>query len=292
MPKEHLPIYQIQDFKAWEQKEHYLYFSSLKNHLQEHQFIREPHKHSFFIILLITHGSGTHTIDFQTYEVKPNVAFFMIPGQVHSWELSQEADGFVIFFTPEFYLKQFPHRKLYSFPFFNALLHKPILLLSQKELDKALETIQNFQQEYTGSTFMRNEMLCCFLEMLLIYLARIYKKQQKEVQVQAGEPTLLQKFENLVEQHFKEHLPVSFYADKLHITAKQLGEVIKATVGKTTTGLIQERSILEAQRLLVHSDLTSTQIATDLGYFDTTYFFRFFKKHTGLTPEQFRSTHK
>ena len=292
MAKEQLPIYQIQDFKAAVQKENYVYVSSLATHLQEHQFIREPHKHAFYIVILITHGSGVHTIDFQKYTVAPNTVFFLKPGQVHGWELSPDADGQLVFFTSEFYLKEFPHRKLYHFPFYNSLLAKPILLLPSAETNLLLPVFRKLKKEYAGQRWMRNEMLGNYLNVLLISLARLAKLQETETSVPGNEMLLLQNLEQLLEQHFKAHQPVTFYAEHLHITPKHLNEVCKRSLGKTTNELMQERLLLEAQRLLVHSDLTSSQIATELGYFDTTYFFRFFKKHTGQTPEQFRSNTK
>jgi AraC family transcriptional regulator, transcriptional activator of pobA len=85
---------------------------------------------------------------------------------------------------------------------------------------------------------------------------------------------------------------VCFYADQLHLTAKQLHDLCRRSLNKTTTHLIQERILLEAQRLLVHSDLTSSQIAAELGYLDTAYFFRFFRRHLHCTPEQFRNAHR
>jgi AraC family transcriptional activator of pobA len=292
MPKDYLPIYQIQDFNAQTQKEQYFYLNTFAAHLQEHLFIREPHKHDFYIILFISQGTGSHTIDFKQYEVKPNMVFFMIPGQVHSWDLSDDADGFVIFFTSEFYLKEFPQRKLFRYPFFNALLHKPLLYLSQTEESLPLQIIGLLRQEALQQELMKYEMLGRYLDILLIKLTRIYQSHRTEIIVQAGELAQLQTLENLIDQHYKEHLPVNYYADQLHVTAKQLNETCKQSLGKTTKALIQKRTLLEAQRLLVHSDLTSSQIAAELGYFDNTYFFRFFRKHTGCTPEQFRSANK
>ncbi|AKD04078.1 helix-turn-helix domain-containing protein [Pontibacter korlensis] len=292
MPKPQLPVYQIQDFNAQAQKEQYFYLSSFAAHLQEHLFIREPHKHSFYIVLLITQGKGTHTIDFKKYEVEPDTVFFMAPGQVHSWELSDDADGFVAFFTPEFYLREFPHKELFSFPFFNTLLNKPVLSVTPDEKHALVRAFQLMQQEYVSKELMRSEMLSRYLDVLLIRLTRIYHAQENVAEVQGGELSLLQKFVILVEQQYKEHLPVTAYADQLNVTAKHLKEVCKQSLGKTTNELVQERLLLEAQRLLVHSGLTASQIAADLGYLDAAYFFRFFKKHTRLTPEQFRSQNK
>ncbi|GAB3204320.1 AraC-like DNA-binding protein [Pontibacter aydingkolensis] len=287
--RKYLPIYQIQDYNAQDQKEHYFYYSSFSAHLQEHLFIRRPHKHNFYIILFITQGSGKHTIDFTEYEVKPYTVFFLVPGQVHSWQLSDNVDGFIIFFTQEFYAKAYPDRKLYSFPFFNTMLHRPILSISPEENALLMPVLQNIAQEHNTSRFMKEVMLSRLLDVLLIELTRICRHTECSTAFKGNEHTLLQNLERLIDLHHKEHLPVRFYADCLHVTTKHLNEICKRSLGKTTIELIQFRTLLEAKRLLVHSDLTSSRIAAELGYTDNAYFFRFFKKHTGLTPEQFRA---
>lgn len=287
-----LPVYSIQDFQAEARQEHYFYFSSFANHLQEHLFIREPHKHNFYIVLFVTQGTGNHTIDFKTYNVQPETIFFLSPGQVHSWDLTEDADGFVVFFTPAFYLRQFPHTPLHKFPFFRGLLHKPMLLAGQPEQEELTAAFQALQQEFLGQHLMRQEMLSCLLDVLLIKLNRMYYNQTGIAEGQAKDVVLVQALEQLIEAHYAAHLPVTFYADHLHITTKQLKEICKRSLGKTTNELLQERSVLEAQRLLVHSNLTATEIAATLGYTDTAYFFRFFKKHTNSTPEQFRQANR
>jgi AraC-like DNA-binding protein len=292
MPKDHLPIYQIQDFQARIHQEGYFYLSSFAAHLQEHRFIQKPHKHSFYILLFISRGSGTHTIDFREYPVAPGRVFFMTPGQVHSWELSDDTDGFVLFFTPEYYQQGLSARKLSSYPFFNTLLYQPCITIPAPEEATFRDLLQKMQGEVSAPNLMQADMLRHYLHILLILLARTYQSQGIAVPVPAGVLPQLQMLENLIDRHYKEHLPVSFYADQLSVTAKQLNDACKRSLHKTSTALIQGRTLLEAQRLLVHSDLTSSQIAAELGYLDTTYFFRFFKKHTGLTPEQFRQANR
>ena len=291
MSKEHLPIYEIQDFEAQRQQDQYFYFSSLAKHLQEHLFIREPHKHNFYIVLFVTHGTGTHTIDFKEYEVKPGTFFFLTPGQVHSWELSKDADGFVIFFTHGFYARAYPDRLLIDFPFFNALLNNPVLSISEENENELIPILNRLEQEHKQSKFLREMLLSRYLDILLIELARLYQPNDDKISSSGKDQRLLQNLEKLINLKYKEHKPVAYYAEQLHVTTKHLHTVCKNSLNKSTKELIQNRVLLEAQRLLVHSDLTSSQIAAELGYFDNTYFFRFFKKHTGSTPEQFRAAH-
>ncbi|PKV75979.1 AraC family transcriptional regulator [Pontibacter ramchanderi] len=292
MAKEHLPIYQIQDFEAKSRQDRYFYVSSLSDHLQEHLFIRRPHKHDFYIILFVTQGKGTHTIDFKSYGVGPGAVFFLTPGQVHSWELSSDAEGLIIFFTQEFYTKAYPHRMLFDFPFFNALLYNPVLQISDTQQDALRPILQLLQQEYRQAGQMRDVALSRYLDILLIELTRIFRPDEAMKGNFGKDLALLQQLERLIDLHYREHQPVAFYAERLHVTPKHLNDVCRNALGKTTKDLIQYRTLLEAQRLLVHADLTSSQIAAELGYFDNTYFFRFFKKQLGCTPEQFRAANK
>lgn len=287
-----MPIYQIQDFEALANKDRYFYFSSFAAHLKEHQFIREPHKHDFYIILLVTQGTGVHTIDFREYAVEPGTVFLLTPGQVHSWTLSNDADGFVVFFTQAYYTREYPDRLLSDFPYFNALLYSPVIRLTETDEAKLTPVLHMLQQEYEVDSPMRNSILSRYLDILLMKLAQIFQPDGSATVPIAKDQTLLQDLERLINLHYKEQKTVAFYADRLHVTARHLNETCKQALGKTTKDILQYRIILEAQRLLVHSDLTSSQIAHELGYFDNTYFFRFFKKHIGCTPEQFRAANR
>ena len=67
------------------------YFNTMKDHLvSSHKHIEKPHRHDFYVTVLFTKGKGIHEIDFQKYEVSEGSIFFLSPGQVHSWELSED----------------------------------------------------------------------------------------------------------------------------------------------------------------------------------------------------------
>ncbi|MCC9135437.1 helix-turn-helix domain-containing protein [Pontibacter silvestris] len=291
MPRKDLPVYQIQNFQPQAYAKANFYIKYFEEHLLEHAFIQKPHKHDFYIVLLVTYGTGTHTIDFKTYPVKPGTVFFLSPGQVHSWQLSVDAKGTIIFFSTDFYLLEQPQKKLRIYPFFNNMLHKPLVQLSEHEVIFLQSIFQQMEQEYIGQRWKKEDIIRNYLDIIFILLTRVYQSQNPDEQNKAKILSELEQFEDLLEQHYKQHLPVSFYAEQLHVTVKQLNDTCKRAFGKTATECIQDRLVLEASRLLIHSENSVTQIAAELGFFDNSYFARFFRKHTGFTPKQFRESH-
>ena len=92
----------------------------------------------------------------------------------------------------------------------------------------------------------------------------------------------------LLETRISEIKNVSQYADLLNLSPYQLNAITKASVGKTVAQLIDEQIILEAKRYLLATPNQVKDIAWNLGYEDVSYFIRFFKKHTGHSPDAFR----
>ncbi len=288
MPDKHLPIYQIQDFDGASGQGANFYFNHFQKHLQDHAFVQEPHKHNFYILLFITQGTGTHTIDFKTYEVLPGAAFFLSPGQVHAWELSPETTGFILFFDNAFYTQHQATKNIRRFPFFNSYLNPPYLHVVNEQFHFITDVLASIERELGNKLWERETLIRNYLDILLIHLTRLYHQHFPQLQP-SGTYSVWQKLEDLMEDTYKQHQPITFYADQLHTSVKQLNDFCKNTTGKTISEIIQDRVILEAHRLLIHSSLTITQIAAELGYFDNSYFARFFKKQTGQTPEHFRS---
>ncbi|WP_299821746.1 AraC family ligand binding domain-containing protein [uncultured Pontibacter sp.] len=219
MAQEQLPIYRIEDFKSGKQHAKFFYLSALSDHLREHKFVQKPHKHSFFIVMFVTNGTGTHTIDFEEYPVNPGAVFFLAPGQVHSWKLSEDADGFILFFTQEYYLAQ---KQLYSFPFFNTHAGNVPLMLPEAMQRQLTQVVLHMQQEYLQQLQFKDDILRDYLDILLVRLQRLYIAARTEVASAAPVLPALLQLQRLIDKHYKEHQPVSFYADKLNTTSRHL----------------------------------------------------------------------
>jgi AraC family transcriptional regulator, transcriptional activator of pobA len=131
-------------------------------------------------------------------------------------------------------------------------------------------------------------MLSAYMKILLVYLSRLYREQFKEQEL-GPDRVLLKKFLGKIEETYTQLHEVAAYADMLNISAGHLSELVKEQSGKPAIVHIHERLILEAKRLLFHSDYAIKEIAFRLGFEDASYFNRFFKRLTTYTPAYYRS---
>ena len=122
-----------------------------------------------------------------------------------------------------------------------------------------------------------------------LILAEREKQKQGITEIKKGADldfTLL--FRDLLETNFTKLKSVKDYASKIFISEKRLGQATTKILGKLPKEMINERVLLEAKRLLVHSNLSIKEIGQELGFDDPAYFVRYFKKNTETTPVEFR----
>ncbi|WP_300979149.1 AraC family transcriptional regulator [Flavobacterium sp.] len=246
-----------------------------------------PHKHNFYSIMWITNGKSKQHIDFKNYTVFEDTLFFISPGQLHLFEEWENIEGFIIAFTESFFLQIFQNKNiLFELSYLDNLYENPFLQLT-KEDKMSIRPIVDLLYQECCSLVQSKESIQAFLLVLLrrIQKLSIAKSNRNNNQHQI---IIFKQFKNLVELNFAKNLSVSDYASQLQLTTHQLNAFIKATSGKTSTEIIRERVILEAQQLLHFSELTVSQIADTLGFDDSSYFARYFKKEVGRSPLDFR----
>ncbi|MFC0516742.1 helix-turn-helix domain-containing protein [Mucilaginibacter angelicae] len=159
---------------------------------------------------------------------------------------------------------------------------------TQKQIELLLEI---FQDEFETADFIQGEMMLVLLKRLIIMVTRLAREQYiREKELSGDKLDLVRKYNVLVENHFRKQHQVKFYAEKLYKSPKTLSNVFALYNHKSPVQVIQERVLAEAQRLLLYTEKTSKEIAYELGFEDAGHFSKFFKKHSGQAPTDFKKT--
>ena len=254
----------------------------------------QPHTHEAFIqILLLTEGGVEARIDHTSVQVRAPCVL-VIPAQtVHEFNFSPDTDG------PVVTAAQRPLESLADvlMPELLDTIREPSVL-SLAGQDKAMAEVMPIflaiERESRQQALGQMAAGISLLTALLVQVARMQQVQQmQQDESVSGGPSRktaqIQKFRSLVDAHFRQHLPLQHYASELGITPGQLTRLCREVLGVSSLAVLQARLVHEAQRDLVYTNTSIKRLASNLGFEDEGYFGRFFRKHTGLTPREFRA---
>lgn len=246
---------------------------------------QEVHRHDFYLLLLIEKGKGSHAIDFVPYPVTDNSLFFLRPGQVHELALKAACSGYLIEFSPAFYTTAAAGAAV-----FRKVSHKNHCKLQAKRFQRIYALAEQLMEEYEERDENYLQAIKARLDLLFIELLRQSKnphvvKSDKATYAQEK----LEAFTELLERNFTTHKKPADYAALLHLSNYQLNALTREAINKSSSEVITDYLLLEAKRQLLATSNQVNQIAYDMGFQDPSYFIRFFKKHTGLSPQEFRS---
>lgn len=250
-----------------------------------HDLHHELHRHNFYFLLAVETGKGQHDIDFAPHPVQDRSVFLLRPGQVHQLELKAGSTGFLVEFDNAFYQ---PKEKA-SAQRFRKAMARNCCRPEKNRFGKLNALLENMFAEYTDRPDAWQDAIRAGLELFFIGLVR-QSSNPGVTSTAAGSYAMgrFEEFMELLEKHIATHKQVSRYTDLMNLSAYQLNEITKAAVGKTVSDLVNEQVILEAKRFLLATANQVKDVADLLGYEDTSYFIRFFKRHTGQSPETFR----
>lgn len=283
-----LPVYGLDKFRkvAGKQKLFQVEVFNANRHFE----VSYPHRHDFYEVLYLTNGSGFHIIDENKYEIRPPCVFFMSPGQAHKLELSRDIKGFIFLFSTEFYvLNQKNKNRLLEFPFFFSTekVNPPLDLKRKDDVEFLKLLFERGCKEAGRESGGSDEIFRSILDLILLTCDQLYPESLRTVQSGKGH-ILVKNFLKLIEENYQNNLRVADYASMLSITPNHLTQKVKEITGKSSTSLLQEKVIVEIKRLLVHTEMTVSEIAGIMSFPDQSYFTKYFKKITGVTPLQFR----
>ena len=251
---------------------------------------KRPHRHRFYEIIWVVDGAGVHAVDFEEHAIRPQTVFLISPGQVHVVRVDRPLSGYMLLFTADFLaLDGLAADAAADLPFFRPGVANPVLALADVEAAKLQAIAEDLLAEFASRAAWRRAMLRARFQTLLLVLGRVTRRQQVTV---APVTSTVARFQVLIDDHFRRMHRVAEYAGLLALTPGHLNDLTKAATGQTANSLIEARIVLEAKRLLAHLDAPVAEIAADLGFPDPSYFGRFFRRHVGQSPGDFRATNR
>ncbi|WP_077920099.1 AraC family transcriptional regulator [Spirosoma sp. 209] len=247
-----------------------------------------PHRKDYYLLVFIRQAESRQWIDMVPYTLKANTFYFTAPGQIIVKEGINQLWSTGIAFTDEFLALQ-ENASLRKLPLIQNPYNGHELQLKDTDVRFVEDLLTKICLETQQPGDFQQRMMSAYITVLLTYMSRLYTEQFTGEEPSADK-LLLRQFQAKIEENFWYRHEVAQYASMLHLSAGHLSEIVKRQSGKPAIKHIHERLVLEARRLLFHTQHSLKEIAFSLGFAEASYFTRFFKRETGQTPADYRAT--
>ena len=264
--------------------------SESRNEQKLANLVLQTSKLDIYLTIFVISGTGKVLIDFEEYELEPGSFVFASRGQLLKVTEHHNLDAIIFLLTEEFLTELFDGRGILPFSrLFSYHQFSPLIKFSDKQYQPLLQRADEIHQQYISQdTYGYKQVIQLLLKVLMYQLVR----QRESRFVDSQQPRsikLFSQFSRLVLENFKDTKSAHEYARLLKVSYKTLNQVCKANINKTAKAYIEYYTILEIKRTLAYSSQSVQEVAFRFGFEEPTNMVKFFKKHTGKTPTQFRS---
>ncbi len=266
------------------------------------EFAEIYHAHQGMEILIVHEGSGTVVVEQQIFELHHGKLFFFRPYQLHRVRIDEAADHPYIrsFFVFE---PELLDQALHTFPslhqFFMAMQREPgieqqLSGLDTERLHALLSSYQDSAKHIQPHQLLEEQLL--FLTNLVHLIMPLAREQWAralpDYKEQGKSSVVAEQIMAWIEQHYQEAFELDKLAQAVHLSPNHVSYVFKQQVGSSITEYLTARRIRQACWLLKSQELSVEQIGHAVGIGNFSYFCNLFKRHVGITPLQFRKSHK
>ncbi|MGY6650128.1 helix-turn-helix domain-containing protein [Wenyingzhuangia sp. IMCC45574] len=250
----------------------------------------DNHQINFYLLLFITSGTGTHSIDFKEYDYKKGTVLSIRKDQIHKFhELNKETEGYVLLFTNDFLIHFFEKQEVArSLQIFNELITSPKIQLDETQFSKIYTLTQEIEKEFI--TIKDEHSIGIIRSFLHIVFRVLFRVKSKDDNLTSQKKYLSKflDFQKLVEAECFTTKKVNDYADKLGVSTKTLNNITHEIIHKSAKQFIDEVVLTQIKRLLINTNLSVKEIGYTSGFEEPTNLYKFFKRQTKTTPENFR----
>lgn len=242
----------------------------------------DSHFHDFEELIIVTQGSLEHFIDFKKEILEAPVACYVSMGKMHKLVPALDLRGWVINYKTAF----LPDSKLGFYSNFSTSTNIPLATGTCINQFIGLCQIINgeYSQDYPDHPTIR------YLLSGLVAMIDAERKRSTPAQniPKTSQVAAFNNFLVILEENYARNEGVSFYADKMNMSERNLNIVCRNNFRKSVSEIIETRKLIEAKRMLLYTDKTVAEIGYDLGYNEKSYFTRVFHSKMEITPSRFR----
>ena len=265
----------------------YLHIESIRARSIQNGWRFRPHQHhnlhQFFYIL---NGGGKAQIEQREFELVDQHIISIPPLVVHGFKFTPDTEGWVLS-IPDVYLRNILKEETNLINHFASEFE---FLCDDIELQIELtQVFSSIEKEHGDIHAVRNFTLKSQVSLLI---SKIMKSNPKlglhNCKTEVKKQAILRLFQTQINENFKNRWSVAEYAESLNITPTHLNRLCRSSLEKSASDLINERTLLEARRLLIYTNKSITDISFELGYNDLAHFSKFFHNKTGKKPTDYR----
>ncbi len=250
---------------------------------------RQPVSINGFAAIIMMSGEATVSIDMHEYVVKPcDIVFFSPESIIRTIECTSDATAYLLSSSKSF-MNEVQIDLSTSLAIYMRFGRNPILHVTERDVDEIRQLFQLIKTMINSNKDRyKNEIIRTLFTTIFYILSDLNQSEQNDRGKLGRGEVIFDDFMILLKQYNKSQRNVQFYAEKLNITTKYLSAVVKDVSGKTAAKWIDESVILEAKSMLLYSGMTIQQIATELNFSTQSFFGKYFKQHTGVSPSRFK----
>lgn len=244
-----------------------------------------PQRPAFHHLLTVASGELPHTVDFTRHTVAVGAWLWVRPGQVQQWHDLAHVEGTLVLFEPDFLDPATTEAAALADP------HAPALLVPPPADEAAVrEAARHLQREFDqAGTLPPDVQVPVLRHLLAVLVLRLAHLAGGGGAAAEPHPEVFLAFRDAVERDFTRVRRVEDHARALGWSPRTLSRATRRAVGVGAKEFLDRRVVLEAKRLLAHSDRSAAQVAAQLGFASATQFGAFFSQRVGLSPLAFRA---
>lgn len=269
----------------------FIHIETIRSRSSVHDWTIRAHRHrNLFQVLVIEQGGGEMSFETAIVPFAAPAAILVPATTAHGFRFRpQVTNGWVVSFTEDV-TDALGDQSGEALARLKALAAQPLVPLKDPEEIRRLSALcAELEEESSLAREGYRLAMRALLALIAIEVVRLAASRARSGSVTLSRADAqVEELRRLIDAHFRKERLISFYAEKLAMTADRLNDHVKRATGVTAGHLIRQRVLTEAKRQLVFTNQPIHEIAYDLAFSDPSHFTRFFRKQTGTTPQAFR----